>query len=909
MRFLNLKFKNLNSLYGEWEIDFADLEQSGGIFSITGPTGSGKTTILDAVCLALYGSTPRLGRIKGKGSEIISKNTDECYSELTFQTYTGAFRAVWRQKRSGNGELKTIQGVYDIKNGTLSEHKVEEITGINFANFERSVLLAQGKFTAFLYANQNEKAAILETLTDAEIYRRISSMVYRRKEKEQEELDRLRYRVTELNKHLLSLEDETGLEQADLAGKARIGELQKQLDDIREKVNIAKAVEKLRLEIEELNRQTLELEKEEKAFTPNKMKLGAGERAALVVNTWRNTAMCRERLAKDEADKARLICSLSEAEVEASDLEMKLKSAEENYKSAEEELLRTEPKIRETQSLDYRILQHEKDIKILEKEIAGLKNNLFAAAQDKNGIRAKMDSIALTYREKAEENQREIAQINAELFELTAGTPLKALSAMKDEYLLKAGLNEHRERLEDGSPCPLCGSLAHPYHGLSGEFKSKLDNLESLINKAVKLEERKSKLAEIEKDNRNHLEKELAIFSEREKALLEAIKKDSERLEDKTAEARGIQPALEKLKKDRFELLGDKTPETEENRLKKAKDEGDRVLKAVQLARHDLSQKFTKLKTSSEMVSKSIEDNKKALEASESELREKLAKQSFNDLEEFKNAILPEAELAILKDKDKELTDRRKEIEIKREIKNKEARENEKSMAGLPPLKELEKNAVDLDRERVAEAEKIGNISRQLAENREIKGEAEKRMAEADIFQKSIKKWFRLNELIGSANGDKFARAIQTLLFGDLINKANTELLKISNRYQLMHGENLEILVADCVQNYWTRSARNLSGGESFIVSLALALALSNLSSSKTYISALFLDEGFGTLDSDYAETTITALATVQQRKKLIGLISHLDILREKIAYQINVEPIGGGKSVLTGSGVKKIAD
>jgi exonuclease SbcC len=908
MRFLNLKFKNLNSLYGEWEIDFADLEQSSGIFSITGPTGSGKTTILDAVCLALYGSTPRLGKISGK-SEIISKNTDECYSELTFQTYTATFRAVWRQKRSRSGELKTLREVYDITNGALSEHKAEDITGINFANFERSVLLAQGKFTAFLYANQNEKAAILETLTDAEIYRRISSLVYKRKEKEQGVLNSLRDRIDELNKRLLSPDEEVRLEQAALAGKARVEELQKQSDDIREKVNIAKAAEKLRHEIEELNRKTAELEKEEKSFAPNKMKLAAGERAALVVNSWRNTLTCKERLAKDEADKARLIFSLSEAEAEASGLEMKLESAMESYIAASDELLRTEPKIREARNLDYSILQHEKDIKIFEKEIAGLKNSLAAAAQDKDGIKTKIDSITLTYRKKAEEYQHEIAQIDAELFELTAGISLNALLAKKEESLLKAGLNEHRERLEEGSPCPLCGSITHPYQGLSGEFKSELDSLETLIKKAVKLEERKTKLTECEKDNRNSFDKELAIFSEREKALLEAMKKDTERLEQKTVEMREIQPVLEKLKKERFELLGDKTPETEETRLKKAKDEKDRVLKAVQLAQQDISQKLTELVTGREMLSKSIEDNEKALELSESELRENLAKQGFKDLEEFKNAILPEAELAKLKDKDKDLAERRKEIEIKREIKNKESRENENSIAGLPPLKELEKTEADLARELVAAAEKMGSISRQLVENREIKDETEKRTAEADIFQKSIRKWLRLNELIGSATGDKFARAIQALLFRDLINKANTELLKISSRYQLMHEESLDIMVRDSVQNNCVRSAKNLSGGESFIVSLALALALSTLSSSKTYISALFLDEGFGTLDSDCAEATVTALAAVQQRKKLIGLISHLDILREKIAYQINVEPIGEGKSVLTGSGVKKISD
>ena len=101
MRILKIRFKNLNSLAGEWEIDLAHPAfSSNGIFAITGPTGAGKPTILDAICLALYGRTPRLNRINRNGNEIMSRQTGECFAEVVFETQTGRYRCYWSQHRA-----------------------------------------------------------------------------------------------------------------------------------------------------------------------------------------------------------------------------------------------------------------------------------------------------------------------------------------------------------------------------------------------------------------------------------------------------------------------------------------------------------------------------------------------------------------------------------------------------------------------------------------------------------------------------------------------------------------------------------------------------------------------------------------------------------------------------------------
>ncbi len=186
MRILQVRFKNLNSLAGEWEIDLTQPAYTAdGIFAITGPTGAGKTTILDAICLALYGRTPRLNKITKSGNEIMSRQTGECFAEVTFETQVGRFRCHWSQHRSrkkSDGELQAPKHeianadtgeIFESKMRGVADH-IESVTGMDFDRFTRSMLLAQGGFAAFLQAAPDERAPILEQITGTEIYSQIS---------------------------------------------------------------------------------------------------------------------------------------------------------------------------------------------------------------------------------------------------------------------------------------------------------------------------------------------------------------------------------------------------------------------------------------------------------------------------------------------------------------------------------------------------------------------------------------------------------------------------------------------------------------------------------------------------------------------------------------------------------------
>src|SRR5690554_1306251 len=198
MKILQIRFKNLNSLVGEWQIDLTDPAYvADGIFAITGPTGAGKSTILDAICLALYGRTPRLSRVTRSGNEIMSRQTGECFAEVIFETTAGRFRchwSQWRARKKPDGELQMPkQEIANADSGEISASKlrevaeqVETLTGMDFERFTRSMLLAQGGFAAFLQAAADKRAPILEQITGTEIYSDISMRVHERQRQERE---------------------------------------------------------------------------------------------------------------------------------------------------------------------------------------------------------------------------------------------------------------------------------------------------------------------------------------------------------------------------------------------------------------------------------------------------------------------------------------------------------------------------------------------------------------------------------------------------------------------------------------------------------------------------------------------------------------------------------------------------
>jgi exonuclease SbcC len=223
MRINRLLLRNLNSLRGEFALDFDQPPLAdAGIFAITGPTGAGKTTILDAIAVALYGQTPRL--TAGSSAELLSRNSGECFAEVEFTVAQGRFRSRWSRRRArgkADGALQptamelveiTAAGERIIEDQVRAViERVESLTGLDFARFTRSVMLAQGSFASFLKAKENERAELLERMTGTRIYSLISMEVFTRAREERARLDEL----TAINDHLdlLPPAELAGLEQ------------------------------------------------------------------------------------------------------------------------------------------------------------------------------------------------------------------------------------------------------------------------------------------------------------------------------------------------------------------------------------------------------------------------------------------------------------------------------------------------------------------------------------------------------------------------------------------------------------------------------------------------------------------------------------------------------------------------
>jgi DNA repair protein SbcC/Rad50 len=159
--------------------------------------------------------------------------------------------------------------------------------------------------------------------------------------------------------------------------------------------------------------------------------------------------------------------------------------------------------------------------------------------------------------------------------------------------------------------------------------------------------------------------------------------------------------------------------------------------------------------------------------------------------------------------------------------------------------------------------------------------------------------WARVADLIGSADGKKFRVFAQGLTLDALLGHANAHLADLAPRYRLerVPGHDLELQIVDLDMGEEVRSIHSLSGGETFLVSLALALGLSALSSRTTRVETLFIDEGFGTLDRDTLDHAMAALEGLQATGRTVGIITHVPELQERVGVQVRVEPVGGGRS------------
>jgi len=277
-----------------------------------------------------------------------------------------------------------------------------------------------------------------------------------------------------------------------------------------------------------------------------------------------------------------------------------------------------------------------------------------------------------------------------------------------------------------------------------------------------------------------------------------------------------------------------------------------------------------------------------------------LAASPFAEAETFQAALLTEAERQQLELKKQQLEQQLQQQTVlfqqieKALAEHKSARPE--ALAADAELSLLQQQLVQLNQQLRENTTEQGQIQQQLRHDAENRQRQQGLMQAIVECQQQVEDWGYLNALIGSKEGDKFRKFAQGLTLDNLVWLANNQLNRLHGRYLLQRkdSEALELQVVDTWQADAVRDTRTLSGGESFLVSLALALALSDLVSHKTRIDSLFLDEGFGTLDAETLDTALDALDTLNASGKTIGVISHVEAMKERIPVQIKVKKING---------------
>jgi len=268
----------------------------------------------------------------------------------------------------------------------------------------------------------------------------------------------------------------------------------------------------------------------------------------------------------------------------------------------------------------------------------------------------------------------------------------------------------------------------------------------------------------------------------------------------------------------------------------------------------------------------------------EHEGRASSAEKALREAETKLNAL--QTQLAATLAKQEQLETRRKPFEGQ-------------SVLTASALSELEASTKQLGEAFATKRTELGSLEQQVKNDDEAKKRREAGGTELQAAEAEALRWGRLKELIGSADGAKFSRFAQSLTLRQLIGLANDHLKVLAERYRLMaaEGDELDLRIVDLYQANVDRPMESLSGGESFLASLALALGLSELASRHHPIDSLFIDEGFGTLDSETLEVALSALENLRAGGKTIGLISHVDLLKERLTTQVRVVRGAGGTS------------
>lgn len=917
MKPLKLTMSAFGSYAGKNVIDFTGQQQ--GIFLITGDTGAGKTTIFDAITYALYNQTSGGERNGNMMRSQYAQPETETYVELEF-LYRGQTYRVRRNpdykitKTLKNGKIREQKVPHSVEltmpDGTVfpekknaTDAKIIEILGLTADQFSQIMMIAQGDFLKLLYTKSDERKMIFSKLFRTDIYWKIQENL-RRKSMEMDERIQENDRAFEQEKSriiLLPESEELPLDELVERLRERLKDALKEqnlrranVEELNKKITKYEEINKLFVSLEKIRQNGKELEARQAESKERRQQIENARKADKVLvaeqqnlrqqqaveQSAQAIAKMTETLANDQEMFETLKTQQQEAEAkqkrEAADIQKKMLALEQSFPS-------------------YEALQNarseEQQAKKVWEDLGKISEESFH--KKKAGI------AALKEQQKRQEQVVEQTKKNWEQTSLSASESAKHYEHMYEAFLKEqAGILA--ENLSAGCPCPVCGSTVHPDPAkLSDHAVTELEVEQAKKTRAAAEEKRDLAYAAFEAEKTE--KQKLAQAVEKEEAdfvLAQTIAKQQRK------EAEQNYVSLQKIAEQIREKLVYPS-------LAEAKKQYAAMQKALEAAEQEIAKKRQKVSELAEAMNTlkgqklAEEENQKTAKKlavkTEKEYAKLLEKSGFVSEETYHLAILPERSRSKLEREEKEyesqcLRQQSEQKLLEKQVSGKTYTDttelNERLKVEKQALKEAEKTYMELHTAYENDRAVLQNCAVYLEKGKKLESE--------DQVIKSLSKTAN-GRLSGSAKID-FETYIQRQYFKQIIHEANKRLLTMSNHQFILKlkeeantgrktNEGLDLSVYSLVTDS-ERDVKTLSGGESFLAALAMALGLSDIverSAGAIHPDMMFIDEGFGSLDAQSRQQAIEVLGELAGDSRMVGIISHVTELKEQIDRKLVV--------------------
>ena len=926
------------------EIDFSRLGDS-GLYLITGDTGAGKTTIFDAITFALYGQASGQVRDSAMFRSKYADTATETFVELVF-SYQGKKYQVFRSpeymapKKRGTGltlRKAEAQLIYPDERQPVTKARdvtraIEELLGLDYEQFTQIAMIAQGDFQKLLLAGTVQRGEIFRQIFHTGIYQQVQLKLKEAAQSRYKEYDEMRRSIAQyLDGVKLRQREGTEAEEfAELKKGKFEGKLERSLEILKSFIDQGEKRES------ELLKQEQEVDQKIRTME-NILHLSAQKR-----NLEQKKDFARKQLeqllpdlekASGEAEKykdADQKCEALGILIREKQEQLKKYQVLEQLKKELDEIRMQLKKCRAGQEANIRQEQQlHKDMEQLKKERSLLENSQLDLQK------------AITEREKRTQRKSELNGLETEmrefkgLYEATKEQQKKYQAAyekaqQQSEYyqqifhsFLDAQAGILAQELKENEPCPVCGSLSHPHPRIISKGRTVtseiLDNEKIKLDKLEKISADQSLEAGKLKERSNASWKQIVSGAEELLAEFQEFRKETKNGNGQAGDFRTVWKQMI--------LMINREKEQCENLLT----ESDRKIREAE-ENTKRKQKVEKLLENLEKEKDILQEKKNSCDREQTGLTTKASeneKQQKNAAEEIRQ-VHPEAGKEVL---EKEISEKQHvDIDLKensRKMKETFERfqaEKARITSTIKTLDEQQKEIGEIREDEIREqytesttqktelAEKRKELFSIQSGNLEIFRKVQKRKEE---MTKAEAEYVWMKNLSDTANGNLNGKAkieletyIQMAYFDRILRRANVRLMTMSSgQYELKRQEQSENrkekagLDLNVIDHYngTERSVKTLSGGESFQASLSLALGLSDeiqASAGGIRLDSMFVDEGFGSLDEEALSQAVKALSSLADGHRMVGIISHVAELKDRIENKIIVTKQCSGKGV-----------